>query len=556
MVFGSEANVISDVGIGILDRVADSPPIRRLLAAPGPVRTAIAAVSGHPLVAAALARALEAPVLAVAHEPRAAESLAAGAGLLLGSDRVVMFPAWESLPYEGISPGPHAAGERSRAAHRLRTATGPFVAVAPILAAIQGLSPDLGTHEPLVLRVDDVVTLEDLASRLVQLGYARSDLVEHRGEFAVRGGIVDVFPSTARRPVRAEFDGDRVESLRSFSPATQLSTGAMDAVDVHPSRELIVTDDVRARAEAAIPSYRGHLRVALERLAEGLAFEGMEQAIPLLHDRLPLLADLLPEGGWVVVSSAPRTMDRGRRIQEEADALAEASAWPGPRVVRDPDVALGGRQRVDVTELAGPEAVDLGIHPWDRPGRTEEMVARTRELSQAGATVILTAEGRGSLERATEVLGPDTPSTRVQADVSEGFWFAPDPNSPPLLALLTEEDLFGRRRHTRVAPRLSRRRSEGVAVELSPGDLAVHRVHGVGRYLGMVRRAVAGAERDYLLLEYAEGDKQFQLLGDHLTWSRHYSETWMKQARDFVARKARPAAGSPAAGPTVPKSPQ
>ena len=135
--------------------------------------------------------------------------------------------------------------------------------------------------------------------------------------------------------------------------------------------------------------------------------------------------------------------------------------------------------------------------------------ARTRELSQAGATVILTAEGRGSLERATEVLGPDTPSTRVQADVSEGFWFAPDPNSPPLLALLTEEDLFGRRRHTRAAPRLSRRRSEGVAVELSPGDLAVHRVHGVGRYLGMVRRAVAGAERDYLLLEYAEGDKLY-----------------------------------------------
>jgi transcription-repair coupling factor (superfamily II helicase) len=509
VVFGSEANVITDEGIGILDRVADSPPIRRLLAAPGPVRTAIAAVSGHPLVAAALARALDAPVLAVAHEPRAAESFAAGAGLLLGSDRVVMFPAWESLLYEGISPGPHAAGERSRAAHRLRTATGPFVAVAPILAAIQGLSPDLGTHEPLVLRMDEVVTLEDLASRLVQLGYARSDLVEHRGEFAVRGGIVDVFPSTERRPVRAEFDGDRVESLRSFSPATQLSTGAIDAVDVHPSRELIVTDDVRARAEAAIPSYRGHLRAALERLAEGLAFEGMEQAIPLLHDRLPLLADLLPAGGWVVVSSAPRTMDRGRRIQEEADALAEASAWPGPRVVRDPDVALGSRQRVDVTELAGPEAVDLGIHPWDRPGRTEEMVARARELAQAGATVILAAEGRGSLERATEVLGPDTPSTRVQADVSEGFWFAPDPNAPPLLALLTEEDLFGRRRHTRVAPRLSRRRSEGVAEELSPGDLAVHRVHGVGRYLGMVRRAVAGAERDYLLLEYAEGDKLY-----------------------------------------------
>ncbi|TMK96857.1 MAG: transcription-repair coupling factor, partial [Actinobacteria bacterium] len=130
-----------------------------------------------------------------------------------------------------------------------------------------------------------------------------------------------------------------------------------------------------------------------------------------------------------------------------------------------------------------------------------------------GARVVLAAEGRGSLERAGEVLAakaiPTEALLSVEADVEEGFWFQPEPGGRTALALVTEEDLFGSRRHTRVAPRLSRRRTEGVAVELSPGDFAVHQVHGVGRYVGMVRRAVAGAERDYLLLEYAEGDRLY-----------------------------------------------
>jgi transcription-repair coupling factor (superfamily II helicase) len=497
----------------ILEEAATAVPFQRLLAAPGPARVAHAPAPGHGFSAAVVARALDSTVLVLTHEPRAADVVAAGASVFLRPERVVRFPPWESLPYEGISPGPQVAGARARAAHRIRWASGRLVVVAPVLAALQGLVPDLGSHEPLELEPGTTVPPDSLAERLVAMGYGRADVVEHRGEFAVRGGIVDVFPSTARRPARLEYFGDEVESLREFAPATQLSTGKLDRVEVYPCRELVVTGEVRRRADDALPRYRGQYRAALERLAEGLTFEGMEQAIPLVYERLPFLADLLPAGSWVLLSQARRTADRARQIVDEADTLAEASGWPGPRVLHDLDAALGAKQRVDLTEFGEGDAIDLGVRVWDRPGRVDPMADQIRGLHQGGARVVLSAEGRGSLERSREVLAsrgvPEAGLVAAEAEMEEGFWFHPEDSRAPTLAVVTEEDLFGSRRHTRVAPRLSRRRSEAVAVELEPGDLAVHQVHGVGRYVGMVRRAVAGAERDYLLLEYAAGDKLY-----------------------------------------------
>jgi transcription-repair coupling factor (superfamily II helicase) len=243
----------------------------------------------------------------------------------------------------------------------------------------------------------------------------------------------------------------------------------------------------------------------------------MEQAGPLIYERLPVLTDLLPAGAWVVLAPARRTRERARRIHEEAQALAEASGWPGPSAVHELDLALGTRDVVELSELAEAAderaVVDLGAHPWERPGRAEPMAERLRELRDAGARIVVAAEGRGSLERSTEVLAanglPAGDLIRIEAPVSEGFWFEPEPDGDPLLALVTEEDLFGSRRHTRTAPRGTTRRADAVAVELEPGELAVHQVHGVGRYVGMIRRAVAGAERDYLLLEYAAGDRLY-----------------------------------------------
>src|SRR6266545_1911196 len=351
----------------ILKEAANAGPFQRLLAAPGPSRVAQAPAAGHGFAAAVLAQALESPVLVLAHEPRAADMVAAGASAFLGSDRVVRFPAWESLPYEGISPGPQVAGARARAVHRVRHAQGRLVVVAPVLAGLQGLVPDLGTHEPLAIEAGTTLGPHILIERLVAMGYARAEVVEHRGEFAVRGGIVDLFPSTARRPSRLEYFGDEVESLREFAPATQLSTGRIDRVEVYPCRELVVGDDVRRRADGALPLYRGQYRAALERLSEGLAFEGMEQAIPLPYQGLPFLADLLPAGGWVLLSQARRTADRARQIVEEADALADASGWPGPRVLHDLDAAIGAVRWMTAVRLSSSPQKVGGA--WNGPGR-------------------------------------------------------------------------------------------------------------------------------------------------------------------------------------------
>ncbi|HEX8100423.1 MAG TPA: transcription-repair coupling factor [Actinomycetota bacterium] len=495
----------------VLEEAAASPAFERLLGASGAVRVARADSPGHPFVAAVLAWALKSPVLLLAPDGRSAESSAAAVEAFLGQERVLRFPSWESLPYEGISPTPQVGGARARTAHLLRRARGPLVVAAPVLAALHGLAPGLGDHEPLELRAGESIPPDMLAPRLVDLGYTRVDVVEHRGEFAVRGGIVDVFPATFRRPVRAEFFGDDVESLREFSPSTQLSTGRLEGVEIHPCREFLLSDDVIRRVRAVLPRYRGQYRAALERLSEGLAFEGMEQAMALIYEELPLLTDILPGGAWVVLASSRQTTNRAERILDEADALAEASGWPGPSVVKGIETALGTRPRLELSEVAEPDGLDLGLRGWDRPGRLDPMLEAIGALQKGGARVIAAGEGRGSLERTKEVLVSRglPPAVAIEAGLEEGFWFRPDPAAAAVLAVVTEEDLFGGRTHTREAPRLAARRSDAVAAELSPGDLAVHQVHGVGKYAGMVRRSVAGSERDYLLLEYAAGDKLY-----------------------------------------------
>ena len=491
----------------LLDDLVRSEPFERLLlerARPVLARAA----AGADFVVAAVARALDAPILAVGPGPREAEELAHGVGAFLGPERVALLPAWEALPYEGISPSPETAARRAGAVRALREASGPFVLVTPAHAALQGIAPTLGLVEPLVLSPGSPVAPDALAERLVELGYVRADVVEHRGEFAVRGGIVDVFPGTARRPVRAEFDGDDVESLREFVPATQFSTEPVRRAEVQPVRELLASAELREKAERLAPRFMDRFRDQLTRFADGLVFEGMEGLAPLLFDEMPFPADLLPAGSWVVLSQARRTLDRARTAVEEAEALAEASGWPGPPVLKPLEEALRGRTRLDLTEFA--EGIDLGLDGWGTArGNAPELAQRLADLASRGYRVVVAAQGHGSLERAREVVGErgvrldgEERAVAVEAELAGGFVFAPGK-----LAVATEEDLFGSRRHTRSAPRIARRRTDAIAAELRAGDFAVHRIHGVGRFEGIRRRAVAGAERDYMVLEYAAGDR-------------------------------------------------
>jgi transcription-repair coupling factor (superfamily II helicase) len=219
--------------------------------------------------------------------PREAEVLVRGAESWIGSHRAAWLPAWEALPYEGISPSPEVSARRADAIHRLRRASGPFVLVTTGLAAMQGLVPSLGEIPPAQLVPGVEVPPDELADRLVALGYTRADVVEHRGEFAVRGGVLDVFPGTARRPVRLEYWGDEIESIREFSASSQLSSGAVARVEVPPVRELIPDDAVRERAAGLAPRHLDRIRDGLQRIADGLHAEGMESFAPLLFDHLP-----------------------------------------------------------------------------------------------------------------------------------------------------------------------------------------------------------------------------------------------------------------------------
>ena len=487
----------------LLEPLLESERFQALLARTGP-RLARVEAPGHGYLAAGLARALGTTVLVVTPGPKEAERLAAVAAAFLGPDRALSFPAWEALPLEGISPAPDVAARRELAARRLRQPGGPLVVAAPVAAAVQRVVPTLGRRESLALAVGLQIPPESVADRLVALGYLREDLVQHRGEFAVRGFILDVFPGGSDAPVRLEFAGDEVERMRSFSPASQTSTRPVDGVDVPPVRELLPDDEVRRRAREELRRHRGHVRDLLDRLSEGMSFEGMEQAGPLLFDQMPVVADLLPEDGWVVLAEARRTLDRADTTVRDAEALAEAMDWPGSSPVAGPEHALGGRPRVDLTEFA--EGDDLGITGWGGLSG-ERLAVRAASLADDGYRLVVTGAGHGSVERAVEVLersGAPAPDVAEESGLLEGFVFADG-----RVAVIGEDDLFGRRRHAHEAPRVAGRAAAAFAAELSPGDFAVHRVHGVGRYRGMVRRGVAGTERDYLLLEYRAGDRLY-----------------------------------------------
>ncbi|HEX9824586.1 MAG TPA: transcription-repair coupling factor [Actinomycetota bacterium] len=486
----------------LLQPLIDSPAFQGLLARPG---TARVDPSGHAYVAAALAEALESPILVVAPGPRESGPLARDVAAYLSPERVAHFPSWEALPNEGISPSPEVAARRAEAAHRLRRATGPFVVVAPALAAVQRVVPTLGANDPLALEAGaGRLAPDDLAERLASLGYLRTDLVQHRGEFAMRGGIVDVYPGAGARPARVDFFGDEIEAIREFSPSSQTSTGPAKRVEVHPVRELLPDESVRERARELLPGRKDRFRELLDRLSEGLFFEGMEQAAYLIHDDAPLLADLLPEGAWIVLASSRRVRERAEAAARESDGLADAIGWGGPSLLVGPDAAWGARPRLELTELA--EGTDLGIVPWAEAGDAAAVAARAASLAADGHRVAASAQGRGSLERAVEVLtrAGATPDPQIAEGPVAGFVF-----DEGRLAVVGEDDLFGRRRSAHEAPRIAGRPAGEFAVDLTAGDYVVHRVHGVGRYQGMVRRAVAGAERDYLLVEYAKGDRLY-----------------------------------------------
>src|SRR5690606_22717004 len=261
---------------------------------------------------------------------------------LLGEQAVEHFPAWETLPFERMSPTVETMGRRLRTLWRLRHPQfAPAVLVAPVRALVQRLGPHVDDVDPVFVRRGATLDPVALVERLVAMGYRREYQVEHRGEVAVRGSIVDVFPSTADVPLRLDFWGDELDRLTEFSVADQRATQDVEVAAVFPCRELLPTPDVRARAEELVarePWGREHW----ERLGQGLTFDGMESWLPWLVDAGPgrgggsggapagsLVTDLLPDDGLGLLVEPRRVRERAADSSgEEADlARTLARTW-------------------------------------------------------------------------------------------------------------------------------------------------------------------------------------------------------------------------------------
>jgi transcription-repair coupling factor (superfamily II helicase) len=385
----------------------------------------------------------------------------------------------------------------------------------------------VGEAAPIVVRAGDQVDQQALVERLVAAGYRREYQVEHRGELAVRGSIVDVFPSTADAPVRLDLWGDEVDRLSEFSVADQRSTDELAEVQIFACRELLPTGDVRERA-ARLVARQPWGREQWERLAEGQSFDGMESWLPWLVDEEHLLADLLPEDALVLLVEPSRMRDRAADLLAEETDLATSLArtWdagdrPFPRLHLPFDRLLAHTSAPvwTLTPVAeGPDVPQVRAHGWDPVvGDGAALAKQLSDLLADDHRVVVAADGTGSAARVREVLAEHgVLLDPVVAPLDRGF-ILPDSR----LAVLTERDITGRRRAHR-PPRPRRRDTRGFFDDLTEGDYVVHHRHGVARYGGMVRRAISGHERDYLVLEYRAGDRLY-IPSDQIDAVRHYT---------------------------------
>ena len=441
----------------------------------------------------------------------------------LGDDAVDVFPAWETLPFERVSPSVETMGRRLRTMWRLRDPDRmPRVLVAPVKALLQRLGPHVEDVEPVIVKPGDQVDLEDVVRHLAELGYRREYQVEHRGEIAVRGSIVDVFPSTASAPVRIDLWGDELDRLTEFSVADQRSTHDVACAEIFGCRELLPTDEVRARAEELIASQPWG-REQWERLAEGQTFDGMESWLPWLTEGEHLLLDLVGDDAQLLLVDPRRMRDRAGELLDEEAALAEtlAQTWGAQAegsVANSgafPQLHLGfdrllAHTNAPVWSLTNtPERSDapsIAAHGWDPVhGDASRLVKQLSDLIGDGYKVVVCADGEGSAARISSSLRDEgLADIEVQVQPLERGFVLPSVK----LAVLGESDITGRRRaHRRARPR--QRTAGAFFDDLKPGDYVVHHLHGVARYGGMTTRAIGGAERDYLLLEYRGGDKLY-----------------------------------------------
>lgn len=486
-------------------------------------RLAVAVAGRAPLLAGA-----DRSVLAIVPGEREAEELYED--LLLFRSGVAFAPAWETLPFEHVSPNIETMARRAEARHRLRSGE-PVVVVASARAAAQRVSPS--PVGPLTATVGSDVDFDGLLRHLAEYGYEHTNRVEARGEFSVRGGIIDVYPAQGGRPVRLDFWGDTVESIRVFSPTTQRTEEAVAEFVAYPAREVRTDAAIGARAGelTALAPWATH---TWDRFEQGLVFAGMESWLPWLAAERSLV-DELPETGLLVVFDpvgiGARVADLRQEEQDLAAALAPTWGLTDDAAVRHPPLYLDlDLDRADLTAPpvpTGPDDAVLPVRGLDAvPGDAASVANALAALRADDVVTVVAMDGVAAADRVARLLGEAGLSLprRDRLDVAEpavigegihhGFRLGK-------VAVFGEQAIAGRRRAHRRSTRAT-----GTAVatyrDLQQGDYVVHYRHGIGRFQGLVTRTVAGVERDYLVIEYAAGDKLY-VPTDQLAAVRRYT---------------------------------
>ncbi len=497
-------------------------------------------------------------LVVTAHEGKA-ERLARELGFFLGEkSSVTLYPSGEAEPYERISPSAESMGKRWNVRHRLLAEGKPQIVVASLKALLKRVPPRrIHAREALFLSPGEEIRREEWIERLPQIGYSRVGLVHEVGEFAVRGHLVDLFSPGASVPLRIEFFGDRVESIRAFDPETQRSLETVPQGLIVPVKDVLLRPEFIREAEKRLknsllldPQTADAAGELLEKIEQGVPIPAVDLFSPFFYDRLESLFDFLPAKTVLVLDEPPDLEEAFSRFEEGLEEAWQAAAgrgefWPTPKELFIPKKEWESLlelfpslifQGLEVAE-AGP-SLSLVTESQERlrgellASKSEEgilrlLAERIRGAKDKGIRTLLVVSSLRSAQRLEEmlsrhdlkikILDPPFPEwvpepsglwdvdvTLVQGGLSRGFMF-------PLAGLLIigEAELFGEKHPRRRAVPFRKDQALANFSDLMVGDFVVHTDHGIGIYRGLLKLRLGKEEHDFLLIEYQGGDKLY-----------------------------------------------
>ncbi len=480
-------------------------------------------------------------------------------------ERLWRFPAWEVLPYDRVSPHHAIVGERFATLARLLREPAPAgVLLTSLPAWLHRIAPpDIVSAHVWQLKRGDALDIAALKERLARAGMRAADRVLASGEFAVRGGILDVWPPTRDAPVRLDMFGDEIESIRVFDPETQRSSEELEALVSAPAREVILDETGRQRFVAAFRARFPHLRRhPMQKAAEaGRPHPGIESLLPLAYEETARLPDYLPEGARLL---APPDIEERRaefaaRVRDQFE-LVRATQEPvvSPQELYAIETPVRADALSDAPGLREPPSLESLA---DAPHPLQAFRQQLREHLAAGGRALLVAHGPGQMERMLEALElVEAPRCEGVADMPADAlvaaalgWLARGlAIENERLWLLTGREVLGQRLPRRRMRAATVTRADAFASlrELAPGDPVVHEDHGVGRYRGLVAMPSGDGQADFIHIEYAEGASVYvpvdelgrlhRYTGDetpplHKLGSEKWKRTREKARRDLLA---------------------